>query len=145
MNESGGVFAPAHRALTIGILLTITAAACEGMAAATIMPSVASELGGLDGYGWAFSLFMLASLVGAIGAGQVADRRNPALPARAGFACFAFGWIGGGDAKLAAVTSLWLGFGNLLDYFFIASIGGGLLTLLVLVARSAPLPAATST
>ena len=71
VNESGGVFAPAHRALTVGILLTITAAACEGMAAATIMPSVASELGGIEGYGWAFSLFMLASLVGAIGAGQI--------------------------------------------------------------------------
>src|SRR5690348_14857479 len=26
------------------------------------------------------------------------------------FACFAFGWIGGGDAKLAAATALWLGF-----------------------------------
>jgi prepilin peptidase CpaA len=57
-----------------------------------------------------------------------------------GFLLFACGWIGGGDAKLAAVTSLWLGFGNLLDYFFIASIGGGVLTLIVLLARSAPLP-----
>ena len=28
------------------------------------------------------------------------------------FACFAFGWIGGGDAKLASVTALWLGFGD---------------------------------
>ena len=25
------------------------------------------------------------------------------------FAFFAFGWIGGGDAKLASVTALWLG------------------------------------
>ncbi|WDR00649.1 prepilin peptidase [Devosia sp. J2-20] len=27
-----------------------------------------------------------------------------------GFALFALGWIGGGDAKLAAATALWLGF-----------------------------------
>jgi MFS family permease len=84
--------------LTTGILLTITAAACEGMAAATIMPSVATELGGLDGYGWAFSLFMLASLVGAIGAGEIADRSNPAHPARVGFACFAIGLVIAGAA-----------------------------------------------
>ena len=57
-----------------------------------------------------------------------------------GFVFFARGWVGGGDVKLAAVTSLWLGFGNLVDYLFIASLGGGLLTLAVLVARSAPLP-----
>jgi prepilin peptidase CpaA len=63
-----------------------------------------------------------------------------ALVLAIGCALFACGWIGGGDAKLAAVTSLWLGFGNLLDYFFIASVGGGVLTLIVLVARGAPLP-----
>src|SRR6202034_4356493 len=32
------------------------------------------------------------------------------------FAMFSFGWIGGGDAKLAAVTALWLGFAHLSDY-----------------------------
>jgi prepilin peptidase CpaA len=29
------------------------------------------------------------------------------------FSFFAFGWIGGGDAKLAAATALWLGFAHL--------------------------------
>ena len=32
------------------------------------------------------------------------------------FICFACGWIGGGDAKLAAATALWLGFDHLLPY-----------------------------
>ena len=31
------------------------------------------------------------------------------------FGCFAFGWIGGGDAKVAAATALWFGFDHLLD------------------------------
>src|SRR3954464_2601211 len=31
------------------------------------------------------------------------------------FVFFARGWIGGGDAKLAAVTALWLGFDHLTD------------------------------
>jgi prepilin peptidase CpaA len=42
---------------------------------------------------------------------------------------------------LAASTALWVGFGQLADYLFIAAIGGGALTLAVLVLRSAPLPA----
>src|ERR1700743_3189108 len=32
------------------------------------------------------------------------------------FGCFAMGWIGGGDAKVAAAATLWFGFGHLLDY-----------------------------
>ena len=32
------------------------------------------------------------------------------------FVFFARGWIGGGDAKLAAATALWLGFDQLLNY-----------------------------
>jgi prepilin peptidase CpaA len=57
------------------------------------------------------------------------------------FGLFAFGWIGGGDAKLASATALWFGFGALLDYLFLATIAGGALTLLILAARARPLPA----
>jgi prepilin peptidase CpaA len=56
------------------------------------------------------------------------------------FALFAFGWIGGGDAKLAAATALWLGFGTLVEYLFIASLAGGALTLAILILRKLPLP-----
>ena len=57
-----------------------------------------------------------------------------------GFTLFACGWIGGGDAKLAAATSLWLGFGALPEYLLVASLGGGVLTLAIVVARLAPVP-----
>jgi prepilin peptidase CpaA len=56
------------------------------------------------------------------------------------FAFFARGWIGGGDAKLAAATALWLGFANLLDYLFYASLLGGALTLAIIYFRGVPLP-----
>lgn len=59
------------------------------------------------------------------------------------FAMFARGWIGGGDAKLAAGTALWLGIEHLADYLLVASILGGALTLAILYARSYPLPQAT--
>jgi prepilin peptidase CpaA len=56
------------------------------------------------------------------------------------FIFFARGWIGGGDAKLAAATALWFGFGHLMDYLVYASLLGGALTLLLLQFRRWPLP-----
>jgi prepilin peptidase CpaA len=57
------------------------------------------------------------------------------------FGFFTRGWIGGGDAKLAAATALWLGFDYLLPYLLYASLFGGALTLLLVQFRHAPLPA----
>ena len=56
------------------------------------------------------------------------------------FIFFARGWIGGGDAKLAAATALWLGPEQLLNYFLYASILGGVLTLFMIRFRLIPLP-----
>jgi len=58
-----------------------------------------------------------------------------------GFVMFAMGWIGGGDAKLFAAASLWLGWGHLVDYAFVVSLLGGALTLGLLFLRAQPLPA----
>jgi prepilin peptidase CpaA len=56
------------------------------------------------------------------------------------FTLFAFGVIGGGDAKLAATTALWIGFDQLAGYLIVASLAGGVLTLLLLALRQQPLP-----
>jgi prepilin peptidase CpaA len=56
------------------------------------------------------------------------------------FVFFARGWIGGGDAKLAAATALWLGFDHLVVYLLYASIFGGVLTLAMIRFRLMPLP-----
>jgi prepilin peptidase CpaA len=56
------------------------------------------------------------------------------------FLFFARGWIGGGDAKLAAATALWLGFDHLMGYVLYASIFGGVLTLAMIRFRLMPLP-----
>jgi len=48
--------------------------------------------------------------------------------------------MGGGDAKLLAASALWLGPDMTLTYVLLASILGGLLTLLILFARRYPLP-----
>lgn len=57
------------------------------------------------------------------------------------FFLFSMGWIGGGDAKLAAVTALWLGPGLVAPYLLNSAILGGGLTLAILFSRRMPLPA----
>jgi prepilin peptidase CpaA len=57
------------------------------------------------------------------------------------FVLFAIGAIGGGDAKLAASTALWLGWEHTLIYILIASIIGAFLTLLMLRLRGNIIPA----
>ena len=56
------------------------------------------------------------------------------------FALYSLGWIGGGDAKLAAATGLWFGWGLMLDYSLSAAVYGGALTLLILLGRRLVLP-----
>ena len=58
------------------------------------------------------------------------------------FAMFTLGWVGGGDAKLAAATAIWLGWSSILDYGVTVALFGGVLTLIILGARMAPLPPA---
>lgn len=55
------------------------------------------------------------------------------------FGLFALRWIGGGDAKLAAATALWLGFGTTLPYLAYTALWGGVLTLVILALRGLPL------
>jgi prepilin peptidase CpaA len=56
------------------------------------------------------------------------------------FGFFLAGWVGGGDAKLAAATALWLGWTHLLDYLLCASILGGILTLALIEFRKFSMP-----
>ena len=56
------------------------------------------------------------------------------------FALFALNTMGGGDAKLLASTSLWMGLStHLMNYLLISSIAGGVLTILLLVLRNSSL------
>lgn len=85
--------------------------------------------------------FVLAALTG-MNATQILSHLGAGFAVLAvTFTLFACGWIGGGDAKLAAATALWVGFGPLVEYLVYASLFGGGLTLLLLYFRSLPLPA----
>ena len=90
-DHAAGLFAPQHRALTTGLVLTITFVASEALAVVTVMPVAAHDLGGLRLYGWVFSGFMLGSVIGIVLAGREADRRGPAAPFVAGLLLFGAG------------------------------------------------------
>ncbi len=98
-STSEGVWSPRYRRLTLGLILITLGPAFEGLAVATILPKVVANLGGLSLYGWAFSAYMLATLVGIILAGDGADRRGPALPFIIGVALFVLGLFLAGTAS----------------------------------------------
>ncbi len=84
--------------------------------------------------------FVLALIIGMSGSTMLWHIGAGCIVLAVAFGCFAMGWIGGGDAKLAAATALWFGFDHLLPYLLYASLFGGALTLLLLAFRTMPLP-----
>jgi MFS family permease len=95
---AGGIWAPARRLLTVGLVLAVTFVAFEALAIATILPVVSRHLGDLRLYGWVFSAFLLASLIGIVVAGTLADRVPLGRLMLAGLALFALGLAVGGTA-----------------------------------------------
>ncbi len=97
----GGLFSAGRRALTAGLVMTVTLIAFEALAISTVMPVVADELGGVGGldlYGWVFSMFFLGSLIGIVVVGGLIDRGGLVLPLAAGLGLFSIGLAAGGLA-----------------------------------------------
>lgn len=94
----GGPWSKPYRRATAGLLITIAAGAFEVLAIGTIMPATVDDLGGLELYGWAFSAYLLANLLGLVIAGSEADHRGPSTPFFAGATIFAAGLLIGGLA-----------------------------------------------
>lgn len=106
VNGAAGIWQPPLGRLTLGLVLVVVATAFEALAVATILPTTTAELGGLAWYGWTFSAFMLANLVGITVGGNETDRRGPALPFIAGTLLFAGGLLVSGVAPSMPVIVL---------------------------------------
>jgi prepilin peptidase CpaA len=52
-----------------------------------------------------------------------------------GFLCFRLGWMGGGDAKLLAVLSLWAGSQGTVSFLLLTGLAGGGLAIALLGLR----------
>lgn len=95
---AGGPFSPALRLLTIGLLLNVIGYAFEALAVSAVMPAITDDLGRADLYGWVFSAYLLANLVGIVVAGLHADQHGPSRPFIWGVIIFSAGLVLGGLA-----------------------------------------------
>lgn len=94
---AGGVWSPARRGLTAALVASVTLVGSETLAVATVMPAVAEDLG-YGGYGLAFSVFSVGSIVGVLLAGPATDRVGPWRPFLLGMTLFAVGLAVGAAA-----------------------------------------------
>ncbi|MDP9353363.1 MAG: MFS transporter [Chloroflexota bacterium] len=101
-----GILGGQYRALTLGIVLSVTVGAFGQMAVTTVAPAIAEDLGGLALYGWIFSAAGLASFVGAIAAGRQVDRRGPGATYLIGLAVSGLGMLVAAVAPGMAVLTL---------------------------------------
>lgn len=73
--------------------------------------------------------------------GQLGDHVSAGMVLLAsGWALFALGIVGGGDAKFMAATGVWIGWSAMPHYMLAFSLSGGVLVLLLLLFRRLPLP-----
>lgn len=92
--------------LTVGLLMAITIVAFEALAVGTVMPRAEEDLGHLNLYGWVFSGFLLASVIGIAWSGEQADRHGPGRPLAIGMALFTIGLLVAGLAPSMHVLVL---------------------------------------
>jgi MFS family permease len=97
------IFTGPLRLVSAGLLIVVTLVAFEAMAVAAALPTAARELDGLALYGWAFTGFLVANVVGLVLSGMLSDRRGPGRPLAFGLVLFLLGLIVAGFAPAMAV------------------------------------------
>lgn len=107
----------------------ITVFAFEAIGTATAMPIIATDLGILEAYTWAFSAFFVASLLAMVVGGLWSDARGPRGPIIAGVATLAAG---------SGVSGLATGLAMLVAGRAMQGLGGGMVIVgvYVLIARA---------
>ncbi|WP_225221194.1 MFS transporter [Bacillus norwichensis] len=99
MSSTQSIFGQRYLALTVGIILASMTIGFEGLAVTTVAPVIAGDLQGIHLFGWIFSAYLLAQIVGTLVIGRQIDRKGPALLFTMAILIFAIGLI------LAALAS----------------------------------------
>ena len=120
-----------RRGLLIGLLLAVTLNATAALAVVTVAPRIPADLGNLDLYGWLFSAYLLASLVGNVWGGAAADRLGIRRPFALALGLFILGIALAALAPAMPVVIV----ARVLQGF-----SGGVLTICVYVAVTATFP-----
>ena len=77
--------------LLIGQMLAVSLYAFDELAVTTMMPHIKDQLQGEELYGAAFAIYLLASLISIIWAGEQTDKRGPSFPFLVGIILFGMG------------------------------------------------------
>jgi MFS family permease len=125
------VFDAERRALTLGLILTVTMVGFESLAVSTALPRIQEDLQGLALYGWVSAAYLLGHLVGIPAAGWIADRRGLALPFGGGLTLFA-----GGLALATVAPAMWV----IVLARLLQGIGGGAIPAVAYVAAGRAYP-----
>jgi MFS family permease len=97
-DQLGSIFSGRLRTASGGLITLITMIAFEAMAVGPALPTAARELHALGAFGWAFTAFLVANVIGMVAAGQVSDAHGPRLPLVAGMTLFVIGLVVAGTA-----------------------------------------------
>lgn len=103
---------------TAGVLLGLVLSAFEGTVVTSAMPAIAARLGGIGSYSWVFTAFLLASTVGVLASGRLADTYGRKPIYVGGMALFL-----GGSALCGAAPTM----GALIAFRAIQGLGAGAL------------------
>lgn len=128
---AGGVWQARYFWVTLGAVAMIFLAATQALAVTTVMPLVATDLGGDALYAVAFAGTLATSIIGMVAVGAWCDRRDPVLPLATSVALFVAGLVIAGSAPSMEVLVL----GRLLQGL---GTGGQTVALYVVVARVYP-------
>lgn len=93
MSSTRSIFGQRYLALTVGIILASMTIGFEGLAVTTVAPVIAGDLQGIHLFGWIFSAYLLAQIVGTLVIGRQIDRKGPALLFTMAILIFAVGLI----------------------------------------------------
>lgn len=93
MSSAQSIFGPRYLPLSIGIILAAMTIGFEGLAVTTVAPVIAGDLHGLHLFGWIFSAYLLAQIIGTLVIGRQIDKRGPALLFTIAILLFAVGLI----------------------------------------------------
>ncbi|BBI30958.1 MFS transporter [Cohnella abietis] len=93
MSKQQSIFSPPYLLLSLGIILAVMAVGFEGLAITTVAPAIASDLNGIHLYGWIFSAYLLAQIIGTLVVGRLIDRKGPAQPFTIALLIFVIGLV----------------------------------------------------
>lgn len=89
-------FAPAtgrERVTLIGVVVVFTLTSFQELAVSAVLPNAAQHLGGIGSFGWVYTGFITAKIIGLVVAGQYSDSHGPRGVLVAGIAVFTAGLV----------------------------------------------------